>query len=223
MTVASEDNQASIIVESGTTGLNAEGNPLTEITINPVLESLSQSPGNYAICGQVFDLGPQGATFDSPITLIFEYDPTQFPADLDQSSLVISWYDADNQEWVNLESVVDTVNHTVSASITHFSVFAIMMPVLAKEPTQTPAVPTMTAEPTQTTAIPTMTTEPTHLGDQIAAAQETQGPIKTTDEPAVEEPTPGLNWALIGGLIGVCALLLIGVIVFRTSINRPNK
>jgi hypothetical protein len=139
---ASEDNTASVTVPEGVTGLTAGGEPLSEITCEPLEEDDEPSAGSFSILGQVYDFGPDGATFDQPVTITLAYDPDLLPGGLTESDLIISWYDVEKGEWVVLETTVDPVSHTVSASVTHFTAFAVMT---AGE-TVTPSVPSGLAE-----------------------------------------------------------------------------
>jgi hypothetical protein len=219
ITASSSDKEASVTIEAGVTGLKADGTPLTEITISPVPGSTQDAPGKFSFAGQVYEFGPEGATFDKQVTITFKYDPARLPDGFNESGLVISWYDAVNHQWVNLVTTVDPVEKTVSAQVNHFSIFALLRPVLAAEPTQTPSVLTMTVEPAQISGIPATSVEPTPPGSPTGEAQETP----KASQPEVAEPTPGLNWALIGGVFGICVVIVLLMIVFRKSIFKRNR
>ena len=59
-------------------------------------------------------------------TITFTYDDTLLNNTAEED-LVILWYDRDNKQYVPLEeSVVDTVNNTVSCTTTHFSTYLVI-------------------------------------------------------------------------------------------------
>jgi len=148
-------------------------------------------------------MGTNGVTFNPSITMSFIYTTADI-AGVSEGSLYIAWWDGTN--WVKLNSTVNAANKTVTASITHFTVFALVG--LQAQPTTTPPPTQTTAPPTQTTAPPTQTTsQPT---------QTTSQPTTTTTAPPIGTST---NWLLIGGIIAVA--LLLGLAIF--FMNRPKK
>jgi hypothetical protein len=71
-----------------------------------------------------YDIEPTGATFSSPITLTFSYDPSLVPAG---ATLYAAWYNPSTGKWEQLTTVsIDTVNHTITASVNHFSTFNVL-------------------------------------------------------------------------------------------------
>ena len=67
--------------------------------------------------------------FCPPLTLTLNYDPSNFPVGSDQSKLYIAWWDTSTGQWVNLPSIVDQVNHTVTAQVPHFTLFSVLVPL----------------------------------------------------------------------------------------------
>jgi hypothetical protein len=78
--------------------------------------------------------------------MTLKYDPGKVPAGFDESKLVIAFYDTETSKWVVYPSVVDTVNHTITAQIGHFTLFAVYAAAPAATPTPTIA-PTPTPTP----------------------------------------------------------------------------
>jgi hypothetical protein len=89
------------------------------------------------------DFQPDGATFSPPITMTLEYDPGLLAAGFDESKLTIALYDGATGEWIMYPSIVDIVNHIITAQISHFTMFAVS----AAAPAVTPA-PTIAPTPT---------------------------------------------------------------------------
>lgn len=130
----SEDGQVTITIDEGITGLTEEGEALSEINIVEMAEEdVPIPPAEGHIIGLTYDFGPDGATFSSPITLTFTYDPDNLPDGVNEEDLVIAIWDEDAGAWVELPSVVDTVNNIVTATVSHFTPFAIIVPPPVEE------------------------------------------------------------------------------------------
>ncbi|WP_347488850.1 S-layer homology domain-containing protein [Desulfoscipio sp. XC116] len=94
----------------------------------------STIPDTHRQVSSVYELGPDGLTFDNPVTLrikIAGYEGTP-------ENLVIAWYDAANDRWVPVPSVVDPANEEISGLITHFTNFAVL--AREKQPVSFPDV-----------------------------------------------------------------------------------
>jgi PKD repeat protein len=124
-TFVSADGKASVMIPSGSLGYTASGAAVTAITVTPVNNPPSV-PDDIKGLGLYYEFGPTGATFSSPVSITLKYDPSAVPAGIDQSKLYIAYWDAGNNHWVSVPSVVDTVNHTITASVTHFTLYSAM-------------------------------------------------------------------------------------------------
>jgi hypothetical protein len=67
------------------------------------------------------DLG--SATLAKPVTLTLAYDPAVLPAGTDPSELLLAYQDPASGAWTPVATTVDPVAHTVSASVSHLSVW----------------------------------------------------------------------------------------------------
>ena len=132
----SEDGMLTITIPEGTIALDKDGKRLASLEM-AVDESPPDPPEDAHIIGLAYDFGPDGATFDPAITLTWSYDPDALPEDVAEEDLVIAYYDEDAGRWVELDCVVDTVNNIITASIAHFTTFAIIGVV----PVVTPPAP----------------------------------------------------------------------------------
>jgi hypothetical protein len=73
------------------------------------------------------ELGPTGATFNPPVTVNMQYDPSNLPAGAREGDLIIVFYDTTTSTWVPLQNIViDTVHHTISCTTSHFTQFAVL-------------------------------------------------------------------------------------------------
>jgi hypothetical protein len=89
--------------------------------------------------------------------MIFSYDPTKLASGVPETSLVIAYYSVSEGQWIILGGVVDTVNHTITVQVDHFTAFAVITRVTRTTPTP---IPTLTPAQTPT---PTPTPTPTQL------------------------------------------------------------
>jgi uncharacterized repeat protein (TIGR02543 family) len=126
--IVSEDNRLQLVFPVGTVVQDKDGQPLAglEIAINGA--SLP-SPPQAGIVGLAYELGPRGTTFGQPVTLNFSYDPDEIPGRVAEEELALGYYDEASGLWTELPSMVDTVNHIVSALVEHLSTFAVIAPL----------------------------------------------------------------------------------------------
>jgi hypothetical protein len=78
-------------------------------------------PAGAAFAGHALDLKPEGVVFDPPAVITFPYSDAD---GADPSTLAIWVYI--NGGWQLLGGTVDTVAHTVSVSVPHFTLYALM-------------------------------------------------------------------------------------------------
>ena len=125
VTAESEDCNCWVTIDEGTTGLTEDGMPLSEITFEP-MEELPPLPDWANVIGLVCDLGPDGATFDPPISLCCTYAPAVIPEGVAEEKLVLAMWDEVASEWVNLDSTVYTATHTICAPASQFAPFVTL-------------------------------------------------------------------------------------------------
>ncbi len=197
VSVSSPSGEASLAIDAGTIGLMADRMPLAALSITPVASPPPLPTGSNAI-GLMFDLGPNGAVFDKPVTITLKYDPSRLAAGASEAGLVIAWYNMANNSWVELQGTVDTVNKTISASVTHFTVFTVIEPV-KKAAFVSPVVEKApdVAKPAAAPPVPSPSNVPT-------------GPTSLTS-------TQTINWWLI---LGILAGIFVVILVAWKLINR---
>jgi len=146
VTAKSPDNKVKLDIDQNTVGKTQAGAAITEISLTEMADP-PDPPADTSRIGLTYDLGPDDATFDPPITLTFTYDPDEVP---EGSDLVISMWDedADPPQWVDLEGcTVDTTTHTISAPVSHFTPFTVIAQAA-------PVAPEVTEEPEEPTVAP---------------------------------------------------------------------
>ncbi|WP_332449802.1 DUF3344 domain-containing protein [Methanoculleus sp.] len=166
--ITATDGIASLVIPQNVLVLDAEGSPVHEISIEPASSADLPEPENarFAFAGSVYDCSPAGATFDPAIDLVFVLSEEEWE-NLKGSDLKVQFYDTAKGEWVDVPATVDAATRTVTASVSHFSTFALV----AVEAGSTSSLSASAAEPPApiTTASATGTTAP-------AAAEPTQAP-----------------------------------------------
>lgn len=125
VTAASVDGICRLTIDSGTKAVSREGKPLTQVTITPLLQPPAL-PNDAHIIGETYELGPDGATFSTPVVLRYSYNPANIPGGINEKNLTLAYYDKDAGNWVGLPSAVDTVTKTITALTSHFTSFAIL-------------------------------------------------------------------------------------------------
>jgi len=121
----SEDGNVVLTINEGTVGLDEHGRPLVSIEINEI-DDPPDPPEESNRIGLTYDLEPDGATFDPPVSLTFHYDPDEIPEGVSEESLVIAMWDEDTGEWVDLECTVDPETNTITAKVSHFTPFSVV-------------------------------------------------------------------------------------------------
>jgi len=193
----SEDSLLTMTIPKGTIALGKDGKRLKSLQ-TAVDESPPDPPEDCCIIGLAFDFGPEGATFDPGITFEYTYDPDDIPEGVAEEDLVIAYYDEEAGEWVELDCVVDTENNTITASVSHFTTFAIIGAVTPPEEEE--VVP-----PEEEEVVPPEE-------EEVAPA-----PPPEEEEVVPEVPAP-INWPLIGGIIA--AVVVVALLIYFLVVRR---
>jgi transcriptional regulator with XRE-family HTH domain len=117
-TIGSADDQVTLEIPMGARGETATGGPLTMISITEITNP-PELPADTNCVALVYELGPDGAQFPDGITLTITCDSAAIVG----GTLVIAYWDG--SAWVDLAGpfVIDTVAHTISTTIYHFTPF----------------------------------------------------------------------------------------------------
>lgn len=177
------DKKSSVYISEGVQALEANGQPVVDITIEETQNVPSPGASTFVFAGHAVQVGPAGATFSPAIELTFQLTEEEWDALKEGESYVIKWFNAGTGEWEDIPTTVNPFTHTVIGQITHFSTFAVFKQI-AEEPT-----PVVTQSPSPTD-VPTDTQTPT------ATATGGDG-----------EPTGGFPWVWV-----IVAIVLIAVI-----------
>jgi hypothetical protein len=215
-----EDGKVTLSIEAGTTLKKDKFDPVTVLTANVLTSALEAPPKNAMILAYKF--GPDGATFDPPLTLTMTYGPEKLPENVAEKDLYIAYWDGTT--WQSLPGTVDTQAKTVTIKISHFSNYALMgkvnAPALTSTPTTTPT-PSAVTNPTATvTPTPVITPTVAPALSPVLTITPTLTQAATPIVPAGGPPRPAINLALIIGVGGVLVVIIILVVLV---INRKRR
>ena len=75
----------------------------------------------------VYEMEPDGATFNPPILCTFKYRDNELPEGADENNLTIMRWRAVSKRWEPLPSLVDPVKNIVTTTINSFSLYTLMI------------------------------------------------------------------------------------------------
>ncbi len=139
---------STVTIPTGTRVLSSTGQVVTGISIIPIDAAAvpAAEDGVYSFSGFSLECVPSGTTFSQPVTIVFSLTPAQWAEALsktggDPNTMTIRFYDAAAGAWIAVPTTVDPITHHVSASVTHFSIYALFYktPPMAATSPATPA------------------------------------------------------------------------------------
>jgi hypothetical protein len=118
-------------------------------------DALPTPPAGRKAVGHGIDLQPSGVTFDPPAQITIPYDPAALDG-ADPATLGVWVYQGG--AWQLRGGVVDPIKHTITISVSHFTLYAVMAHGAAVPPQNAmePVAPVASggARPTDVTAVP---------------------------------------------------------------------
>ncbi len=147
--VSAADGLSSVYIGAGVKALDADGQPLADVTIQAT--DNVPSAGSFSFAGHAVELGPAGATFDPSIELTFQLTEEEWNKLEAGESFTIKWFNDEKGEWEAIPTTVDPVNHTVVGEISHFSTFAIFKEIVETPTSVATQAPSETPVPIETT------------------------------------------------------------------------
>jgi len=124
--LSSADGEISLSLNEGTIVLDKDEEPLQFIhaAIDP---TLPPPPEGAYIVGMVYDLTPQGATFNPPLKLTISYDLEELLQETSERDVYIACYEDTKWDVVRYKQV-DAENHRVTTQIDRSARFAVLAP-----------------------------------------------------------------------------------------------
>ncbi|MFH1032655.1 MAG: hypothetical protein V1767_08865 [Chloroflexota bacterium] len=154
VTVDSTLDVGTVSIEKGTVGHTETGGTLSEVWMIAIdKEPVVLSPVQ-AILNVQYDVGPNGTTFDRPVTITLAYDPNALPERAREENLAVGQWDENTKTWVRLDgSIIDTARNTISVLATHFSRYTIIAPVPPPPPQSVVSPPQLIGLPPGTSTL----------------------------------------------------------------------
>jgi PKD repeat protein len=90
-------------------------------------ESVPEPPENATEVIPYYEILPESARFNPPITMTYKYTNAEIPEGADEKDLTIMWYDPISEQWTALATEVDAVNNRATAFIEHLSLYTMML------------------------------------------------------------------------------------------------
>ncbi len=178
VTVGTADGVGSVTLAEGTIARDENGDPLGEVTVASADPAAAPSAPAGTTIGFALDCGPTGATFDPPAALTYTLSAEEWEMIGDLSTLKVMWYNPASGAWQEVAATVDPATRTVTARVSHFSLYALVWSSATPTAVQTNAAP----------------------GTSVPAGEET-GAAAPPDEP------PHLIFLFAGVVVIICALI----------------
>jgi hypothetical protein len=121
----SDDLKARLDIPRGTKVKNRVGANLASVSITRIGEPDEPQPGS-TIIGEVYELGPTGATFDPPIKLTIRYKDDDLTGGITEAMLSLVAWDDTTKTYLPIDCQIDIDNNEISAYISHFSRYTIL-------------------------------------------------------------------------------------------------
>jgi len=74
------------------------------------------------------------SSLNSNVTVAISYSTSDLPVGFNESNLQMGYFDSATMQWVPVACTVDTVNHTVSAQVSHFTDYGPILPGVPEAP-----------------------------------------------------------------------------------------
>jgi hypothetical protein len=131
--ISTSENGASISIGAGVRAQNRFGRPVDAVTVRSVpSDDLPESGDGKAPFGRALKCGPDGATFDPAIEVSITLTPEEWERLADGERFVVRWYNGGTGAWETIETTAHPSTRTVTAKVSHFTLFAVFAEVVPK-------------------------------------------------------------------------------------------
>lgn len=146
VTVRTAGGTGAVTIPEGTTALDAGGNPIGEVTCGEVAPGEVPAAPTGTTVAVALNCGPAGATFDPPVVLTYTLSAEEW-AEIGSATPKVIWYNPASKAWQEIPATVDPATRTITAEVSHFSIYALAWtaPAAAEaQQTASPGTPTPT-------------------------------------------------------------------------------
>jgi hypothetical protein len=129
VTVRTADETCAVAIREGTTALDRDGNPLGEVTSTKVAPADVPAAPPGTTVAIALNCGPAGATFNPPAVLTYTLSAEEWAKIGEGTIPKVMWYNPEAGEWKDIPATVDPATRTVTAEVSHFSIYALVWTV----------------------------------------------------------------------------------------------
>ncbi|MBI2836399.1 MAG: hypothetical protein HYX85_01750 [Chloroflexi bacterium] len=216
------DSKVDVNIAAGTEMTDKAGQAISTLSAAPLAAPPAPPPGGSVVLAYQF--GPAGARFNPPIVMTLSFSLATLPPGTPLDRLFIAWWDAAAGKWEKLGSAVDPVNNTITAPVSHFTEFAVIVdPVLP--PAATVAAPSPVPIPAPARS-PAPTPAPVPTPGQTPARAPSPVPEFAPAPAAAPIPVPAAQPAgssaaswIVGGLL-ILMMLTAAILLMRGEKHR---
>ena len=126
VTVRTADETCAVAIREGTTALDRDGNPLGEVTSTKVAPADVPAAPPGTTVAIALNCGPAGATFNPPAVLTYTLSAEEWAKIGEGTIPKVMWYNPEAGEWKDIPATVDPATRTVTAEVSHFSIYALV-------------------------------------------------------------------------------------------------
>ena len=126
VTVRTADETCAVAIREGTTALDRDGNPLGEVTSTKVAPADVPAAPPGTTVAIALNCGPAGATFNPPAVLTYTLSAEEWAKIGEGTIPKVMWYNPEAGEWQDIPATVDPATRTVTAEVSHFSIYALV-------------------------------------------------------------------------------------------------
>jgi len=127
--VRSDEKKGAVTIFEGTVALDSAGNPLGEVTCREVAPADVPAAPPGTTVAIALNCGPAGATFNPPAVLTYTLSTEEWAKIGEGATPKVMWYNPEAGEWQDVPATVDPATRTVTAEVSHFSIYALVWTV----------------------------------------------------------------------------------------------
>jgi hypothetical protein len=151
---SSRDERISVYINIGTIILGPDAKPLKHFftgVVDPFTKSPPSNLPDKCYFVNIYEFIPEGTKFSKPVNIQLSYEESDIPGSINETTLKVFRLNPDTGEWTFIPSTTNPDANTVTFSIDHFSIYALVAsPLSGSTNTPAPSV-SPTPPPSETT------------------------------------------------------------------------
>jgi hypothetical protein len=214
--LATPDGIMALDIPRGTFLYGADNKPLTEINATRITHLMVAPPEGTLVLA--YDFRPEGATFNPHLTLTLNYGTAGLAPDIPENSLNLVFWDG--SQWVEVPGTVDATQHTLSAKLSRFSLYALVRKITTPSPSPAP-VPVQTPTPATATLIPgpQASSKPTPNPNPAITSEPAAKAESATEQPVPAAAEPPVSTRVILIVLFTATVVLTATLILRRRLH----